>query len=138
LSVNQYVNDETDKDWSQTARGQAMLDATPSPLPWRTAELRGQALGAVSGDGSGAPRLRVWQTYWINGRPFVSDWQAKLYGAWQSLLGHGDDAAVVIVYADKATVGADDARLRDFLRANWATLDTALRGVRDRDAVHKQ
>jgi exosortase A len=137
-SVNQYVNDETDKDWSQTARGQTALDVASGPLPWRTAELRGQALGAVTGDGSSAPRLRVWQTYWINGRPFVSDWQAKLYGAWLSLLGRGDDAAVVMVYADKATVGADDARLRDFLRANWATLDTALRGVRDRDAVHKQ
>jgi exosortase A len=137
-SVNQLVNDEADKDWSQTARGQATLDAPAAASAWRTAELRGQALGAVSGDGSSAPRLRVWQTYWINGRPFVSDWQAKLYGAWQSLLGHGDDAAVVLVYADKATAGADDVRLREFLRANWATLDTALRGVRDRDAIRKQ
>jgi len=137
-SVNQFVNDETDKDWSQTARGLATLDAPAAPPAWRTGELRGQALGAVSGDGSSAPRLRVWQVYWINGRPFISDWQAKLYGAWLSLLGRGDDAAVVLVYADKATVGADDALLREFLRAHWATLDTALRGVRDRDARHQQ
>ncbi|HEU6453992.1 MAG TPA: EpsI family protein, partial [Roseateles sp.] len=102
------------------------------------AELRGQALDQVSGDGSRAPRLRVWQTYWINGQPFVSDWQAKLYGAWRSLLGQGDDAAVVIVYVDKSSAGADDAVLREFLRAHWTAVDTALRGVRDRDAARQQ
>ncbi|MBW8891370.1 MAG: exosortase A [Burkholderiales bacterium] len=137
-SVNQLVNDEVDKDWAVTAKGQIALDTPVGSLRWRTADLRGQALGAVSGSGTLAPRLRAWQVYWINGRPFTSDWQAKAYGAWQSLLGRGDDAAVVIVYADKAEVGPDDALLRDFLRANWATLDTALRGVRDRDAARKQ
>jgi EpsI family protein len=100
--------------------------------------LRGQALNAVRGDGSSAPRLRVWQIYWINGRPFTSDWQAKLYGAWLSLLGQGDDAAVILVYANKTAAGTDDATLRDFLRTHWAALDTTLRGVRDRDAARKQ
>ncbi|MGQ3051444.1 MAG: exosortase A [Roseateles sp.] len=129
-SVNVLVNDDH-KEWSRTAAGRADVGA----LPWRSAELRGQALNQVSGGGSQAPRLRVWQTYWINGRPFTRDWQAKLYGAWQSLLGQGDDAAVVIVYADKAGAGADDALLRDFVHKHWATLDTTLRGVRDRDAA---
>jgi EpsI family protein len=137
-SVNQLSDDEADRGWSQTARGQAQLDTPSGPLPWRTAELRGQALGEVSGGGGQAPRLRVWQVYWINGRPFTSDWQAKLYGAWQRLLGQGDDAAVVLVYMDKAAAGAEDAVLRDFVRAHWAELDTALRGVRDRDAARKQ
>ncbi|MDR7295169.1 exosortase A [Pelomonas aquatica] len=137
-SVNRLVNDGADQDWSQTAGGRATLDAPGAPPAWLTAELRGQALGTISGDGSSAPRLRVWQTYWINGRPFISDWQAKLYGACMSLLGQGDDAAVVLVYADKAAVGADDARLREFLRTNWAPLDTALRGVRGRGTAHKQ
>jgi exosortase A len=133
-SVNELVNDEDDKDWSRTAAGRIEVDG----LPWRTAELRGQALSLVHGGGGLAPRLRVWQTYWINGKPFTSDWQAKLYGAWQSLLGQGDDAAVVIVYADKAAAGPDDALLRDFVQQHWAALDTALRGVRDRDAARKQ
>lgn len=137
-SVNQLVNSEIEKNWSRTASGQSEVDLASGAMPWRTAELRGQALSAVSGDGSSAPRLRVWQTYWINGRPFVSDWQAKLHGAWLSLQGQGDDAAVVIVYMEKPAAGPDDQQLRDFLRANWATLDTALRGVRDRDAAHKQ
>lgn len=133
-SVNQVVDDEEDKEWSRTASGQAVVDGQV----WRTAELRGQALNQVSGGGNLAPRLRVWQIYWINGRPFVSDWQAKLYGALQSLLGRGDDAAVVLVYVDKTAAGPDDARLREFLHQHWAALDTALRGVRDRDAKRQQ
>jgi len=137
-SVNQMVYAETEKDWAQTAHGATTLDMPQGPQDWRTGELRGQALNQISGDGSQAPRLRVWQVYWINGRLFTSDWQAKLYGAALSLLGQGDDAAVVLVYADKAGIGADDARLREFLRAHWAALDTALRGVRDRDAPRKQ
>jgi exosortase A len=135
-SVNQLVNGETAKEWSQTASDRTLLDTPAGPLSWRTAELRGQALAQVSGGGSQAPRLRIWQIYWINGRPFISDWQAKLYGAWLSLLGQGDDAAVVLVYVDKTS--ADDLQLRAFLRQNWSALDTALRGVRDRDAVRKQ
>lgn len=129
-SVNELVHGE---DWVRTVSGLTALGGQS----WRTAELRGQALAAVSGDGSNAPRLRVWQSYWINGKPFVSDWQAKLYGASLSLFGRGDDAAVVFVYADKAQAGADDARLREFLERHWAALDTALSGVRDRDSTHK-
>lgn len=135
-SVNQWIGDE-DKEWSRTAAGLVSMADGQAPALWRSGELRGQALNAVRGDGSAAPRLRIWQVYWINGRPFVSDWQAKLYGAWLSLLGQGDDAAVLLIYADKQAAGPDDAKLRDFVRANWHTLDTALRGVRDRDAARK-
>ncbi|MFN3303448.1 MAG: exosortase A [Roseateles sp.] len=137
-SVNRLVDEETEKEWSQTARGLVRLDTAGLPPAWRTGDLRGQALNVVSGGGSQAPRLRVWQTYWINGRPLTSDWQAKLYGAWLALLGQGDDAAVVLVYTHKAEAGADDARLRDFVRAQWTALDTALREVRDRDAARQR
>ncbi|MHC5840079.1 exosortase-associated EpsI family protein, partial [Streptococcus pyogenes] len=64
--------------------------------------------------------------------------QAKLYGAWQMLLGQGDDAAVVLVYANKADAGPDDAYLRDFLRSHWGALDTSLRGVRDGSATRRR
>ncbi|MEO6277421.1 exosortase A [Roseateles sp.] len=137
-SVNRFIDDENNKQWSQVSAGGAVLDTPSGPQAWRIGELRGQALSQISGDGSQAPRLRVWQLYWINGRLFVSDWQAKLYGALQRLLGQGDDAAAVLVYTEKAGVDTDDARLRDFLRAHWSTLDTALRGVRDRDAARRQ
>jgi exosortase A len=125
-SVNRLVDDESDKVWSVTGSSQAHS----AGLVWRAADLRGQALSQVVGGGTEAPRLRAWQTYWINGRSFVSDWQAKLYLAWMGLLGQGDDAAVVIIYCDKAVTGPDDRVLREFADAYWPTLDTDLRGVR--------
>lgn len=137
-SVNQIVNAEVAKDWAQTSAGTGRVALPDGELAWRTAELRGQALSRVSGGGNEAPRLRVWQIYWVNGQPLASDWQAKLHGAWQSLLGRGDDAAVVMIYADKEAAGPDDARLKDFIRTHWGALDTALRGVRDRDSARKQ
>jgi exosortase A len=130
-SVNALTTGEA---WSRTAYDLAML----GDQRWRRAELRGQALSAVTGGGDNAPRMRVWQVYWINGQLHTSDWQAKLSGVVQTLMGRGDDAAVVLVYADKASAGPDDARLREFLTTHWATLDTALRGVRDRDAARQQ
>ena len=83
-------------------------------------------------------RLRAGLVYWIDGRPFISDWQAKLYGAWRTLLGHGDDAAVVIVYADKPLAGQGDSLLRDFLHSHWPRLDTTLRDVRDGTVTQQQ
>ncbi len=136
-SVNGVVNNELDHEWSRTASARAVLDTDAGALDWRVAELRGQALSQVSGGGSLAPRLRVWQIYWIDGRPFTSDWQAKLYGAWRKLQGHGDDAAVLLVYADKEGAGPDDMRLRAFLAAHWRTLDTALSGVRAQGVARK-
>ncbi|MFG6466415.1 exosortase A [Roseateles sp. BYS87W] len=125
-SVNRLVNDEEFTPWAQTSSGVTNL----GDQAWRTAELRGQALSQVSGDGSGALRLRALHVYWVGGRYFVSDWQAKLYGAWQQFLGHGDDAAAVVVYANKATVGPDDRLLRDFLRQHGAMLEQQLQATR--------
>ncbi|MFG6439508.1 exosortase A [Roseateles sp. LKC17W] len=136
-SVNSLVDVETDRDWSRTLSTLAVLDTDAGRLGWRVGELRGQALSQVSGGGSLAPRLRVWQIYWINGRPFTSDWQAKLYGAWRKLQGQGDDAAVLLVYAEKDGAGPDEMRLRAFLSAHWRTFDTALSGVRDRGAARQ-
>jgi exosortase A len=133
-SVNGLVGNEDAKTWSQTSSGQTSVNG----IGWRTAELRGQSLNAVSGGGSLAPRLRVWHVYWINGRAFTSDWQAKLFGAWQRLLGHGDDSAVVVVYANKADAGVDEAVLRDFLHHHWGALDAALRDARDSGATPEQ
>jgi exosortase A len=131
-SVNVLAAAESDS-WARTASGAADLDGQV----WRTASLRGHSLAQLNSV-TQAPRLRVWQIYWINGRAFSSDWQAKAYGAVQALLGHGDDAAVILVHADPAAAGADDALLRDFLRKHWGSLDTALRGVRDLPAAARQ
>lgn len=133
-SVNVLVDDGEDPSWSRSAVGQSEQDGQA----WRTTELRGQALNAVVGSGQDAPRLRVWHAYWINGRLFTRDWEAKLHGVWQTLSGHGDDGAVVILYADKRAAGPDDAQLRAFLHQHWAQLDTALRGVRERNVTSQR
>ena len=44
----------------------------------------------------------AWQWYWINGHLTSSDIEAKLLTAWAILTGHGDDSAVIVIYAPKA------------------------------------
>lgn len=127
-SVNVLALDGGENSWSRTSEGKTEADGRT----WRTADLRGQALHEIVGSGQATPRLRVWHAYWINGRLITRDWEAKLYGVWQTLSGHGDDAAVVMVYAQKSAVGADDALLRDFVHKHWGQLDTALRDVGNR------
>jgi exosortase A len=130
-SVNVLALEGGENSWSRTSAGLTQAEGQT----WRTADLRGQALHAMVGSGQTAPRLRVWQVYWIDGRLVTSDWQAKLYGVWQTLTGRGDDGAVVLLYADKAATGADDALLRDFLHASWPQIDTALRDVSARNVT---
>lgn len=130
-SVNVLALDGGENSWSRTSAGLTQAEGQA----WRTADLRGQALHAMVGSGQQAPRLRVWQVYWIDGRLVTSDWQAKLYGVWQTLTGRGDDGAVVMLYADKAATGADDALLRDFLHTSWPRIDTALRDVSARNVT---
>ncbi len=132
-SVNVLAAAESDS-WARTASGAAEPDGLSDSGAGILADLSQR----VPDRHPQAPRLRVWQIYWINGRAFSSDWQAKAYGAVQALLGHGDDAAVILVHADPAAAGADDALLRDFLRKHWGSLDTALRGVRDLPAAARQ
>jgi exosortase A len=55
---------------------------------------------------SAANRYIVWQWYWINGHRTSSDIEAKLLTAWATLTGHGDDSAVVIIYAPKASAAS--------------------------------
>jgi EpsI family protein len=129
-SVNAIVQDGHGS-WSRTASSTTQADGQT----WRTAELRGLALQDIVAGVQAVPRLRVWSTSWIDGRLITSDWQAKLYGVWQTLSGRGDDGAVVILYVDKAAAGADDATLRDFLHTAWPRIDTALRDVRARNVT---
>jgi EpsI family protein len=80
----------------------------------RTAELRGVPLTSQAID----DRLVVWQIYWVNGKLTSNDVMAKAYGAGYSLIGRGDDAAVILVYAPKGDAGQGDRNIGDFVRAN--------------------
>lgn len=129
ISSSNVLYSSNDAGWVQVAQGWT----TEQGRAWRTAELRGAHLGA----GQDARRLRVWQLYWVNGRYTSSDWLAKLYGAFGRLSGQGDDAAVLIIYADKTETAQDEALLATFARDNMDGLSGWLSGVRDR-ARHAQ
>ena len=126
ISSNNVLLRSDDKVWSQVNDGTKTVLAGEQRLILRTAELSGSALAAEMG----GHRLNAWQIYWINGRPLSSDWQAKIYGAVLRLLGRGDDAAVVVIYADKAGAGASDEALAEFMRDNWSGVDAWLQAIR--------
>jgi len=128
-SSNTVVAPEN-KQWAAVSRGTAFIDLTSAasaPLPVITTQVRGAGL-----ESTGSPRLLVWHVYWIHGHPMVSDWRARLLGAWQRLTGQGDDAALVLVY----TPLDDDApqRLTRFLRQHWPAIDQQLQQVGSRQA----
>lgn len=105
-----------DRDWSAISHG----SITAGELEFRTTRLRGSPLGTSAG----GARLSAAQSYWINGVWTPSDLRAKAQGLWERLAGRGDDAAVVILYAD------DEAALVEFLRDNRPSLDAWLKAVR--------
>ncbi len=118
-----------DKVWRRVTSGGVVTNVDGRSLGLRAAELRGSA----QADTADAPRLLAWQVYWVNGTLVASDWQAKLWGAWQKVLGRGDDAAVLVFYtAAEGTDGTDAAahRLGAFLRDHLRSIEGALARIR--------
>ncbi len=74
--------------------------------------------------------LDVRQWYWIDGHLTSNEYLAKAYTALGQLLGHGDDAAAVIVYAPAAGPGAGTKALDEFLQANGPAISQALTETR--------
>jgi exosortase A len=106
-SVNRLV-DPKDEHWSLTAQSSRLVPAARDAVAWRTAVLRPTNLMASP---SGASVAReVWQTYWVGGRLTPSDARAKLWTAWNQLLGRGDDGVAILIHAD----GEDAAGLGAF------------------------
>jgi exosortase A len=62
----------------------------------------------------GKRKTLVWQTYWIDGQWTSSDVKGKLVGAFSRLMGRGDDAALVLLYADEADPKRAEASLTRF------------------------
>ena len=75
--------------------------------------------------GAAPQRLRIWQTYWVDGGYVANDIRAKVKGALSRLLGRGDDSAVVLVFTDQVG-NADDKSLTDFLSQALPALTDAL------------
>jgi exosortase A len=81
-----------DSLWFVISRGSFQTSLPDTPLQVRTAEILSKENGLES-------RFVVWQWYWINGHLTTSDIGAKLLTALSRLRGHGDDSAVVMLYA---------------------------------------
>ena len=113
--------------WSQVSAQSRSIPLDGATLTVRSAQLRdsGHALGAST------TRLVAWHFYWVNGTLTSSDQWAKAYGAFYRLLGRGDDAAVVILYARADAAGGADAVLGSFMRENLAELTRRLASTRD-------
>ncbi len=115
-----------DPQWAQVASGQRTVQTTNgAPLNVRTAELRGSTLAGEIG----AQRLTVWRLYWVNGILTSSDILAKAYTALYSLLGRGDDSAVIIVYAPKGESNQGEMALDAFMQSNTSAITAWLRAA---------
>jgi EpsI family protein len=100
--------------WAQVSRGTHTLELDGKPVVLRTAELRGAPLASQAKE----DRLVVWQIYWVNGTLTAIDVLAKAYAAGYSLMGRGDDSAVILVYAPKGDAGQGEKVLENFVRTN--------------------
>lgn len=113
-----------DKRWIQVGDGRV-----PLTLGGQSLEARQATLGpALSGLGGSTTSLRVLRFFWVNGQLTASDAMAKAHGVIGRLLKRGDDAAVVIVYADAR---ADAGELERFLADHWAGIEQRLRAARE-------
>jgi exosortase A len=97
-STNVLVT-SNDPAWQIVSSGSATAILGGTKQPVREAEL-------LDKRGSADNRYIVWQRYWINGHLTSSDIEAKWLTAWAMITGQGDDSAVVIFYAPKATAAS--------------------------------
>jgi len=114
VSSDNVLVKSNDPLWAQVSRGTRTLELNGMPLVMRTAELRG---APVTNQGQ-ENRLVVWQIYWVNGALTASDVLAKAYTAGYSLIGRGDDSAVILVYAPKGEAGRGEKAVGEFLSTN--------------------
>lgn len=127
-STNGLVEPGGSSTWMQVAGGGT---TAPDGRSWRTAVLR----GANDPAALTAPRLRVWQVYWIAGQLHTSDARAKLQLAFNRLLGRGDDGAVLLLFtalpaqSTAEAQAAADALLASFLKDHQAQLEAQLQAA---------
>ena len=124
VSSNNVLAQPSSKEWRITAADRSVLDIGDRTLPLRTAELRSVSLR----DATSATRLHAFEVYWINGHWTDSDLLAKIYGAWGRLSGRGDDAAVLVIYAEPSARAEE--QMKAFLRDNLVLFEGWLTSVK--------
>jgi exosortase A len=107
-----------DDFWAQVASAAPSIIFNSKQINIHEGELRKVSASASPTD----DRLTVWQVYWVNDQLTTSGAKAKLYSALQRLQGHGDDAAVIVLYTDKGPGSEGAQRLQSFVQANGAAI----------------
>jgi exosortase A len=125
-SSNELVKSD-DPKWSLVSSG---LNHTLK-LPAQTVQVRSAFLRRLSSLGGLDQRLLAWQVYWVADRLIESDQLAKIYGAWDRLMGRRDDGAVIILYALDEPSGAASQSLELFAQTNLSAIVTQLRKTRE-------
>lgn len=92
ISSSNTLANSLDQTWSVVTQSHTISTLDGMPPRIHIAELLGK-------DTTPETRLVAWQWYWINGKLTSSDFEAKLLTALSRLRGHGDDSAVIILYA---------------------------------------
>lgn len=123
-SSNMLVR-SNDRLWAVAESGTRSIAAGDGDLVVKEARLRRPV------SSSDSTSLAVRQIYWVSGRFEANEVRAKAWGAWNRLLGRGDDGAVVVVYAAEQRAGDADAALDLVLKEHLPAIDLQLRRVRD-------
>jgi EpsI family protein len=126
-STNVVATTDTDAPWARVSEGSVALRLGGQIVLARQLVLRATALGLTAE----APRLRLWQFFWVNGHLTASPMKAKLLGALEMARGHGDDGAIVTLYA--LDEGDTQRVLEAFVQTHGEALLDALRATRGQD-----
>jgi exosortase A len=110
-----------DRNWSDTSQTKRTIILDRGDLSFIEAKLR-----------SASTNLLVWRWYWVDGQYIVNPYRGKFLQAKSRLLGNGDDAAAVIVYAsyDGSPQDAEQA-LSDFVDTMLPAVTQSLERARD-------
>jgi exosortase A len=122
-STNRLVDGEADH-WQQLSMRAHQVALPDGPLGLREA-----VVWQTERPGRSRLRLRVWQLYWVDGQWMGGDIAGKLRGAWGRLAGRGDDAALLLLYADDSD-GRAEAALGAFMAQALPSLTQGLAAVR--------
>jgi len=119
-SGNQLVTPE-DWKWKQFGSGSESVEWNGRPERVERADLSGQTFG-----------LQAYRLYWIAGHVTASQYEAKALQAWAKLTGHGDDAALIVIYAARRARDDDQsALLRGFTKDMSPSIERTLSAARE-------
>ena len=106
-------------DWTRVGAGGHVLTPKGTTLPVFGMDIRGYSSNS---------RLIAWQWYWVGGHMTSNEYLAKAYTALSRVLGQGDDAAAVVVYARQGPGDADS--LACFMADAMPAVEAALQRSR--------